>query len=94
MGNGEYAKNTLDVYMIHQTPGFYTFLWTSILQSYKWQCSPYFIIWYVLAIVATYVGCSIIGRLRVQFIEPVWTKSKLFNSIVERIDIIYKNVEV
>ena len=85
----ELSKNTLDVYMIHQHPAFYMILWTVVCKTHSWQSSDYFILIYMGTAIALYLACSIVGRLRVRLIEPLWIKSKLFKKFCDTIDKLY-----
>lgn len=85
----ELSKNTLDVYMIHQHPAFYMILWTVVCKTHSWQSSDYFILIYMGTAIALYLACSIVGRLRVWLIEPLWIKSKLFKKLCDTIDKLY-----
>ncbi|WP_173385427.1 acyltransferase [Ruminococcus flavefaciens] len=75
------SKNTLDVYMIHQQTPFYPILWTVVCRSHSWQSSKYFCFVFLGVTIAVYIVFSLIGRIRVRFIEPFWVKSKLFDKI-------------
>lgn len=85
----EISKNTLDVYMIHQQDAFIPIIWVGLFHTKEWQQSPYFILLYLGTVLAVYVGGSIIGRLRVRFIEPLWLKSRLFGWLSQKLDLFY-----
>ena len=88
------AAYTMDVYMIHQSDAFYNYLWTGICRSHSWQDSDYFVPIFIVVSVTVFIGCSIIGALRVRFVEPIWLKSRLFVFLEEKIDRIYKELNL
>ena len=68
----------MDVYVIHQTVSFYMFLWKDICRVDSWKNLSTELWIYILVSIGVYAGGSILGRLRVLTIEPIWVKSKLF----------------
>lgn len=88
----EISKNTLDVYMIHQQDAFIPVIWVGLFHTKEWQQSPYFILLYLGTVLAVYIGGSLIGRLRVRFVEPLWLKSRLFGWLSQRLDKFYEPV--
>lgn len=90
----EASKNTLDVYMIHQQDAFIPIIWVSLFHTKEWQQSPYFIILYIGTVLAVYVSGSIIGRLRVLLIEPLWLKSSAFRWASQKMEDFYEPVLV
>lgn len=88
----EISKNTLDVYMIHQQDAFIPVIWVGLFHTKEWQQSPYFILLYLGTVLAVYIGGSLIGRLRVRFVEPLWLKSRLFGWLSQKLDLFYEPV--
>lgn len=88
----EISKNTLDVYMIHQQDAFIPIIWVGLFHTGEWQQSPHFILLYLGTVLAVYVGGSLIGRLRVRFVEPLWLKSRLFGWLSQKLDKFYEPV--
>ena len=85
----ELAKNTLDVYMIHQQDAFIPIIWFSVFHTLEWQTSSYFIVYYLGTVLAVFIVGSIIGRIRVRFFEPIWINSRLFHFISKKLDSFY-----
>lgn len=88
----EISKNTLDVYMIHQQDVFIPIIWVGLFHTKEWQQSPCFILLYLGTVLAVYVGGSLIGRLRVRFVEPLWLKSRLFRCLSQKMNKFYEPV--
>ncbi len=73
------SKNTLDVYMIHQQDAFIPIIWVTIFHTQEWQNSHIFLLLYLGTVLTVFVVGSIIGRLRVRYLEPLWIRSRLYN---------------
>lgn len=86
----EISKNTLDVYMIHQHDAFIPIIWVGLFHTKEWQQSPFFILLYLGTVVTVYICGSLIGRIRMCLIEPMWLKSRLFRRLCEIIDRFYE----
>lgn len=85
------AQNTLDVYIIHQVPVFYPVMW-NMFRPYTWQQSNYFGFYYTVIVASVFIICTVIGRVREQYLEPIWCRSKSFNRICNRLNTFYKSL--
>ena len=88
------SKNTMDVYLIHQTESFYMFLWKDICRTDSWQNSQMELLIFVLVTLAVFAGCSLMGRMRVLIFEPLWVKSRLFAILEKKMGLFYKDIEI
>ena len=84
------ARSALAVYIIHQHPAFYMYLWKDIIRCDSWMSSSYGIVFLVVLIPVIYIICSFIDVIRLKIVEPIWVSSKLYKVIENRIDQFYK----
>lgn len=86
------AGSAFAVYIIHQVPAFYPFLWNSIFKCDKWP-RTFILVGYTLgAILLIYVVCLIIDKLRVKFVEPLLFNSKQFKRLCNILDSYYEDI--
>lgn len=65
------AKSAFAVYVIHQTPAFFPFLWKDVCHVGSWVDSPYFAVFAVAVVIGIYaVGC-ILEPLRAAAVTPL-----------------------
>lgn len=83
------AKSALAVYIIHQVPAFYNFLWKNIYRCDIWNSSDFFMLGIFGVIITVYIGAIVIDGLRRKFIEPKWVKSSLFKNISCKLEKFY-----
>ncbi len=83
------AANTLDVYIIHQTGSFINVLWFDICKTNYWKNSKYVLLYFLCITLLIYVFCSMIGRIRKTWIEPLWQKSRVYKYIENQINRLY-----
>ena len=75
------AKSTFSVYVFHQVPGFYDFLWTSVLKSNLWINTCWYPIGLVMIVIILFSFVNIIDSwIRIP-LERKWVKSSLFSRI-------------
>lgn len=84
------AASTFGVYIIHQVPAFYNYLWKNIWHSKEWLSSVYFPIYSVVVIVGTFLVALLIDKIRLRWLEPLLIKSKLYKFLCNKIDGLYK----
>ncbi len=80
---------TFSVYVIHQTKGFYPFLWHNIFMCDKWIGGSYFEILTLVVILSVFVLTFIAEIIRKGLFEPIWTKSKIFKSLTKKLNYFY-----
>lgn len=78
-----FASSALTVYIIHQTPAFYPYLWTNIIKCPSWDYSNQLEVHIVITIILIYVLLSLIGILYNIIIEPLWESTKLYTKLVD-----------
>lgn len=84
------ASGAFGVYIFHQVPVFYDFLWHSVFRCDSWLESKYFVPYYLGVILITYLIGFFIDTIRNKYIEPIWVNSKLFETISVKINSIYE----
>lgn len=82
------SKGTFSVYIIHQVPAFYPFLWTNIFMAEKWL-PEHNVLYAIFVTITVFLVCSIIDIPRRKWLEPAFAKTKLFNYIAGKIEKIY-----
>lgn len=80
------AKPVFAIYIIHQVPLFYPFLWNDIFKCPVWPQNYKIIIYIIIVSVIIYLACGIIDYFRTQYLEPIWMKSKLYIRLVKTLD--------
>lgn len=87
-----FARSALAVYIIHQHPAFYMYLWNDILHCASWMGGAYGIVILIVLIPLIYLACSLIDVIRLKIIEPLWASSKLYKVFEDKINQFYKGV--
>lgn len=82
------AAPTLAIYIIHQHPLFYNFLWFEILDVNAWRGGPNTLLYGVIFTFVLYLALSGIEYIRRLLIDSWLLKTKLFKAIANKIDII------
>lgn len=85
------SASTFSVYIIHQVPVFYPFLWANIFMAEKWL-PEHSVIYALIVTVIVFVACSLIDFPRRKFIEPAVSKSKPFKWAEKKIDNIFNKI--
>ena len=80
------ASTTFGVYIIHQVPAFIDFLWHKIFVCDLWINSKFVFIYSIITIVLVYIVASIIDICRKKWLEPLWTGSKIYKYLCEKLD--------
>lgn len=83
------SASTLGVYIIHQVPVFYPYLWTMVFPTTKYYHSPYLPLYIIFVVVTTFLGASLIDNVRKMLLEPLWVKSRLFRQVQSLLDKFY-----
>ena len=84
---------TFSVYIIHQTKGFYPFLWHNIFRCDEWIGGPYFEILSVGVVLAVFLITFLAEIIRKKIFEPLWIKSKLFKLLAKKLNEFYDLTE-
>lgn len=87
------SASTFSVYIIHQVPVFYPFMWANIFMAEKWL-PEHSVIYALIVTVIVFVACSLIDFPRRKFIEPAVSKSKPFRWAEKKIDNIFNQINV
>lgn len=88
----EVARNTLDIYMIHQCPTLIPILWTDIFKSRVWERSGNFIFIFIFVLIMVYLLGSVIGRIRTKLLEPAWIRSNLYQYLCLKLENLYRRM--
>ena len=65
------AKSAFAVYVIHQTPAFFPFLWKDICRVGSWVDSPHVAIFSIATVIGTYAVGSVLEPLRAAVVTPL-----------------------
>ena len=82
------SKGTFTVYIIHQVPAFYPLLWPTFFNSKAWL-PEHNVLYVIFVVIAVFTVCSIIDIPRRKWLEPAFSKTKLFNFVSNHIEKIY-----
>ncbi len=86
-----YAAGTaFGVYAIHSVPAFHDFLWHCIYRCDAWKKSEWVCLYFSGVVLSVYVAASVIDRLRMRWLEPLWLKCRLFSFLCQKTDGFYK----
>lgn len=80
------AAPTLAIYIIHQHPLFYNFLWFEILDVNAWRGGPNTLLYGIALTFVLYLALSGIEYIRRLLIDSWLLKTKLFKAIANKID--------
>ena len=83
---------TFDVYLLHQVPDFYEYLWHSIYKCDIWMHSKLYILGVMGVVVSLFLISIIVMQIRTRFIEPNIFRLKTVKQIIERVDDFYGNI--
>lgn len=85
------AKPTFSVYIFHQVPGFYEFLWMSVLKCYLWINTSWYPIGLILIVVILYAVVGVVDFLIRIPMEKKWIRSHLFIKVKEILNDLYQD---
>lgn len=86
------ASGAFGVYIIHQVPVFYSYLWSNIFRTNMWGDRVVFPILFIATVLVVYLCGLIIDYLRRLLLEPIWMKSGLAIYLCKRIDDFYQEI--
>lgn len=75
------AKPSFSVYVVHQVPVFYSFLFAGIFRYPDWFGSAWLLPYSILVSVAIYGAVLALDALRVRFIEPLYARTAAFRAV-------------
>lgn len=84
-----FAAGSLSVYIIHQIPAFYNFLWRDIFMASYFSKSNFYFFYFIGVIITTYLCGFLLGLFFKKIIYPI-VENKCIN-ILNKIDSIYKS---
>lgn len=84
------SRSTFAVYIIHQTPAFYRFLWNGIFHVDEAVKNDNVILYSLIVIVTIFIVCVVIDQLRILFMKKVICLSKIYRITCEKIAKFYK----
>lgn len=84
------AETAFGVYVIHSVPAFHDFLWHNIYQCDVWKSSRLVSVYFVGVVLSVYVIGSVIDRMRIKWIEPLWMESRLARFLCLKIEGFYR----
>lgn len=80
------AAPTLAIYIIHQQPLFYNYLWFEILNVNAWRGGPYTLLLGIVLTIVLYLALAGIEYIRRLAIDSWLLKTKLFSTTADLID--------
>lgn len=83
------AGTAFGVYVIHSVPAFHDFLWHGIYKCDVWKGSGYMPLYFTGTVLSVYVAGSVIDRLRMRWIEPIWVKSRPYRFLCMKMEEFY-----
>jgi len=84
------SRSTFAVYIIHQTPAFYRYMWNGIFQV-NLAVETGHAIWYSLVVILViFVVCVCIDNVRIVTVDKVVFKSKIYSKLCGRLEDFYK----
>lgn len=85
------SSSTFSVYIIHQLPTLYPFLWSNIFKGDIW-IKNHNCVYAIFVSLLVFFACSIVDIPRKKIIEPVFEKSKLFIYIENKLNAYNENI--
>ena len=87
------SMSTFSVYIIHQVPVFYPFLWTNIFMAEKWLPQHNFL-YAIFVTITVFLACSVIDIPRRKWIEPAVMNSKAVKWVESKMDNVFENINI
>ena len=80
------ASSTLAVYIIHQVPSFYPFLWEKVFHIKEAYSSSYFPLYFLGVVLIIFVVCIFIDKIRIKIMDKLIFRTERFNKVCQKID--------
>lgn len=87
------AISAFSVYIVHQVPAFFMFLWINIYKADSFKSEKWSFVYMIFVALSLYIGVSVLDILR-RFLEKGWCECRLCKAICEKIDNVYRKAEV
>lgn len=84
-GINKFGNCTFAVYVIHQVPAFYPFLWNGIFHVNEWVDTIYFIGYLVMMELIIFIICCIVDSARKCIFEKCIFRSTIYEKICSKI---------
>lgn len=84
---------TFGVYVIHQVPVFYTYLWNGIFTGEDYKSSEYNLLYACFMIAAVFLVCSVIELIRAAIFKNTVEKSKKYNQLMDWFNSVFHRIE-
>lgn len=84
---------TFGVYVIHQVPVFYTYLWNGIFAGEDYKNSQYNLLYACFMIAAVFLVCSVIEMIRSTIFRNTLEKSKKYNQWMDWFNSVFRRIE-
>ena len=81
------SKATFGVYLIHDNPFFYSFMWKNIIHTKEMYNMPLFIPLSIMSVFLLYTVCTIIEIIRENYIEKPLFSLKVINGFISFLDL-------
>lgn len=90
---GKISKSPFSVYIVHQVPVFFMYLWTDLYRANSFKDKSNSVLYLIFVAVSLYICVSIIDVLR-RIIEKKWVDSRLFTFLSDGFNNLYKKAEL
>ena len=80
------ARPAFAVYIVHQSPVIWPWLWTGLFQTNEWTLTRWFIPMSIITVIAVYVGASLIDTVRAYLFENKWLESRFCSALSRKLD--------
>ena len=82
------SSSCLSVYIIHQTPTFYNYLWTNVFKIKSFFSCWYFGFYVIGVALIIFLFCVFVDKIRIYCLEKPLSRIPLFNVICSKIDLL------
>ena len=79
------ASSTFAVYIIHQVPIFYEYLWNDLFAFERFASEKYFFAYFILAVAMIFIVCVIVDQIRLK-LEQMLLSGNYIKAIINRVD--------
>lgn len=86
------AKSAFAVYVIHQHPAFYMYLWKNICCCDLWMSTKYALIIVCIITLFIYLSCSIVDFFMRRYFEACVCKSRVCVYVEKKLDSFYSQI--
>lgn len=86
------ASTTLGIYVIHQTPGFYPYLWNGIFKTSQYVGTKWQVEYGIFVVFTVFIGCMMIDIVRQKLFQKTIEKTKIYQYVCTSGNKLYENM--